>query len=612
MTYDSSAPLTGLPLFFWAVLLVVFLPGCKQSQLSNLRQGDLSQTRSPEAALKEFRDLKYGAFIHWTPTTQIGKEVSFSRNVAIPASAYDSLYTTFNPVEFDAEEWVKILKEAGFRYLVFVPKHHDGFNMWDTKFSDYNIMHTPFGRDVIKEISEACKKYDMPLCLYYSIADFYHPDCIPDGTDYFGYNFGPPGYSLPAGQSPDYNRYVLYMKAHLKELTENYGPFLGWWFDGGWQRTWTKERGVDLFNYMRQIQPDVLMSHRVGTAYNDSVYLPTWFPVEKDRVGDYAVLEVDMPRFNRDIPWEYTRPANARSYSWTANEYTDIEVWIDDLVKSACGDGNFILGVSAPPTGRFEPKLIDKFREARIWLDNYGESVFETRGGPYKRTTLYGSTCKDNKIYLHIFKADSSIILPPLPQKITGYRLLNGGRLNVSQSEKEITVTIGQYDFQPPTTIVELTIDGPAVDIEPIGELPLNRGVIVKSSDSPVNTTAGAAADGDPGTFWQADNNNGPSWIEFDLGREASISRAVLFEGQEEGQRNAIRIAQLQVLKDTGWLTVKEISAWGFGSEKFDEWPISVSVPEMKFDPVMARKVRFTIIRATRPPVIHELELYER
>src|SRR5690606_10991238 len=125
---------------------------------------------------------------------------------------------------------------------------------------------------------------------------------------------------------------------------------------------------------------------------------------------------------------------------------------------------------------------------------------------------------------------------------------------------------------------------------------------------NPANTTAGAAADGNPATFWQADSNKNLPWIEFDLGKETSISRAVLFEGREEGQRNAIRIAQLQVLKDTGWHTVKEISAWGFGSEKFDEWPLSVSVPEIRFDPIVARKVRFTIIRATRAPAIHELE----
>lgn len=591
-----------------SIVIIAFVNSATQG--SKEKSNKLVTKNSPEASLKKFRNLKYGAFIHWTPTTQIGEEVSFSRNVAIPASAYDRLYTTFDPTEFDAEEWVKILKEAGFRYLVFVPKHHDGFNMWDTKFSDYNIMHSPLGRDVMKEISDACKKYDLPLCLYYSIADFYQPDCVPYGYQ-FGPDFGGPGYKLPEGQKPDYDRYVTYMKAQLKELTENYGPFLGWWFDGGWQKTWTKERGIDLFNYMRELQPNVLMSHRVGTAYNDSVYLPTWFPNEKERVGDYAVLEVDMPKFNRDIPWEYTRPANGKSYSWTQNEYTDISIWIDDLVKSACGDGNFILGVSGTPKGRFEPKLIDKFRQMGSWLKQYGESIFETRGGPYKRTTLYGSTCKANKIYLHVFKTDTNIVLPPLSRKIITSRMLNGGKVNVTQTDKGITVKIGKYDFQTPTTIVVLELDGSTDDITPIDGIPVNRGVLVKSSNGSRSNDR-LSADGDISTAWKAIGNVEQPWLEYDLGKERSISRAILQEGMEEGQYNNIRIAQLQVKTDTGWQTVREISAWGYGSSKYDEWPISVSVPEIRFNPITTRYLRLLITRHTGNPVIHEFEVYER
>lgn len=590
------------------ICLLYFLATIISSGCSENKTKSPVQTLSPEVTLERFRDLKYGAFIHWTPTTQIAREVSFSRNVFISPSAYDSLYLSFNPTEFNAEEWVKILKDAGFRYLVFVPKHHDGFSMWDTKLSNYNIMNSPFGRDVIKEIAIACKKYDLPLCLYYSIGDFYHPDCVPDATNMFGLNFGPPGYSLPAGQTPDYNRYVTFMKGQLKELTENYGPFLGWWFDGGWQRTWTTERGSDLYQYVRKLQPDVLMSHRVGGAYRDSIYLPTWFPDEKNRVGDYAVLEVDMPRFNRDIPWEYTYPANGKSYSWTKNEYRDISFWVDDLVKSACGDGNFILGVSAPPTGRWEPKLLHKFSQMNAWLKQYGESVFDTRGGPYKRNTLYGSTCKDNKIYLHIFK-DTTITLRPLGRKIIKSRLLNGGKVTVKQSNLEISVSVNQYDFDRPTTIVELELDGSAESITPIGELPINRNVKFSSSNTD-QTNAALSADGNLETAWVADGKTEKAWLQYDFSKPQSISRAILFEGKEEGTANNIRSAEVQALTDSGWHTIKKIAAWGNGSPKFDEWPISVSLPEIRFQPVNARAVRIQITRANGIPTIHEFDVY--
>ncbi len=567
------------------------------------------EPKAKPAPIETFLDLKYGAFIHWTPATLIGKEVSFSRNAAIPASAYDSLYLDFNPVEFNADEWVKTLKEAGFRYLVFVPKHHDGFSMWNTRLTDYNIMHSPFGRDIIKEIANACRKFDLPLCLYYSIVDYYQPHCIPYDKRYVG-EYGGPGYQLSPGEEPDFNKYVSFMKGQLKELTENYGPFLAWWFDGGWQPTWTKERGADLEAYMRQLQPGILLNHRVGTAYRDSVYLPTWFPDEQNRTGDYAVLEVDMPRFNRTIPWEYTRPANGKSYSWTNNEYTDIAVWVDDLVKSACGNGNFILGVSAPPTGRMEPKLIEKFKQMRLWLDQYGESLFETRGGPFKRTSRYGSTCRNNKIYLHLFEADSLFQLPSLSAPIEKVRMLNGGNAGFQQTDSALLIKINPYDFQLPVTILELSITGDAQTLPVTGEIPINQSVPVRSSNKK-NSSDALSSDGDRSTAWTADHSSNEYWIEYDLGAEKKISRALLFEGQEEGELNAIRKAALQIKTDTGWQTCKEIAAWGNGSPQFDEWPISVSVPEIRFDPVKARFVRLLIVRQTRAPVIHEFELYE-
>lgn len=471
-------------------------------------------------------------------------------------------------------------------------------------------MHSPFGRDIIKEFAAACKKYELPLFLYYSIVDYYQPHCVPYDMRFVG-NYGGPGYQLPQGVEPDFDKYVTYMKGQLKELTDNYGPFMGWWFDGGWQKTWTRERGVDLEQYMRKLQPDILLSHRVGTAYRDSVYLPTWFPYEQQRVGDYAVLEVDMPKFNRNIPWEYTRPANGKSYSWTENKYTDISVWIDDLVKSACGDGNFILGVSAPPSGRFEPKLLDKFEQMGEWMNRYGESIFETRGGPFIRNNLYGSTCKKNKIYLHVFKRDTSFVIPPVEKKVINARLLNGGKLSVSQSGSGISIAINQYDFQSPVTIVELELDGDAEQIIPIGETPVNRNVKVRTSN-PDQNSAALSADGKIETAWKSVAQIGAPWIEYDLGEAQLISRAILMEGREEGEYNNIRKASIQVKMDTGWYTIKEIAAWGFGTPKFDEWPVSVSMPEIRFEPVIARYIRLLITRHTGNPVIHEFEIYRQ
>jgi alpha-L-fucosidase len=587
-------------------------------------------SQTPLSALKRFMAYRYGAFIHWGPATVSGEEISWSRQVKTPYQEYDNLYKRFNPTAFDAEEWVRTLKDGGFHYLVYVTKHHEGFAMWDTKTTQHNIMNSPFRRDVVREISDACKKLDLPLCFYYSIADFYHPDCVGAGDvgEYSAvfYNpdtskpidlalgsCGPPGYSLPPGEKPDFDRYVRYMKAQLKELTENYGPVVGWWFDGGWQKQWTYERGVDLCNYLRALQPDTLMDHRVGSAYNGKVYMPTWFPVDKGRVGDYAVLEVDMPRFNRDVPWEYTTPANDRSYSWTPGPYGDPSKWIDNLVRSACGDGNYILGVSASPTGRFAPELADKLRNSNAWLVKYGESVYGTRGGVYKRTNVYGSTCAGNRVYLHIFdRSATSLQLPPLPARISSYRMLNGGSVVVKQTDHIVSVEVDPNDMQTPSTIVVLELDANAEQIAPIGEIPVNRNAVAKSSNSDPARDA-LASDGDMSTYWQSDGKTEQPWLEYDLGSEKTLSRAVLFEGEYEGQLANIHKMQIDVLQKDQWIPVTPLlTSWGNGEPPFDDWPISVMHPEIRFKPTATRRVRLRLVRVTGRPSIHSFELYER
>jgi alpha-L-fucosidase len=569
-----------------------------------------------EKALTRFTGLRYGAMLSWGPATVLGKEFSWTREVDVPAAEYDALYKQFDPAEFDADAWVGMLKASGFRYLTLITKHHDGFAMWDTTTTDHSIMHTPFGRDVVKEVSAACKTHDLAFCLYYSIADFYQPDCI--GANHAnGMYLGPKGYALPAGVTPDFDRYVTYMKKQLAELSRNYGPIAAWWFDGGWMREWTYERGVDLLRYMRMLQPDTLADQRVGCAYNGRVYMPTWFPTDHDYVGDFAVLEVDMPRFNRDIPWEYTTPANGRSYCWTPGTYLDPHIWIDNLVKSACGDGNYLLGVSPPSTGRFDPALVDKLAESSLWIEKYGASIFETRGGPYKRTTLYGATCKGTRLYLHVFdRTLTELTLPALPAKVVRCSMLNGGKATFAQAKDGLTISINPNDTEAPSTIVELELDRSAEAIAPIGEVPVNRGVKTRSSNADPSTDR-FACDGDIRSAWRADAGTKQPWIEFDLGSDKTLSRAILFEGAYEGELANIHRYQVDVrsTEADAWKRIDDVKTWGFDTseeEDFFEWPISVFKPELRFTPTTARYVRVKVLKAVAPPVIHAFELYER
>lgn len=569
---------------------------------------------TPPQALKRWMGARYGAFLHWGPCTVSGKEISWSREVQTPPKIYDNLYKRFNPVEFDADTWIRMLKDSGFRYAVFVSKHHDGFAMWKTETTPHSIMHTPFHRDVLGEVAAACRKHDIALCLYYSIADFYQPDCV--GSRHAnGEYLGPPGYELPAGEKPNFDRYVRYMKRQLRELSENYGPILAWWFDGGWMKDWTYERGVDLLKYMRSLQEDTLTDQRVGCAYNGRVYMPTWFPTDVKHVGDFAVLEVDLPRFDRRIPWEYTTPANGRSYAWTPGPYGDPETWIANLAKSACGDGNYLLGLEPPQSGRFDPELVDKLRESSLWVQRYGSSVIDTRGGPYKRTNVYGTTCRANRIYLHVFdRAQNKLTLPRLRAKVIKSYMLNGGKVKVSQSDDALMVDISQNDMETPSTIVVMEVDGSAEGIPPIGEEPVNRNVAVHSSNvDPAMDRR--VSDGEMCTYWKADGKTRQPWIEFDLGGERSISRAILFEGWYQGEFANIHHFKIDIESGGKWKQVADVTTWGEGTPKehaFDNWPMAVFHQEIRFDPVRTRKVRLTIVRATAAPVVHEFQLFER
>lgn len=572
---------------------------------------------TPPQALKRWMGARYGAFLHWGPCTLLGREISWSRQMKTPPHIYDNLYRRFNPVEFDAEAWVRMLKESGFRYAVFVTKHHDGFAMWNTKTTPHSIMSTPFHRDVLGEFAAACRKHGLQLCLYYSIADLYQPDCVDCGAlggEYAEY-LGPPGYELPAGEKPDFGRYVRYMKTQLRELTENYGPVLAWWFDAGWMREWTYEHGVDLLKYLRSLQPDTLANQRVGGAFNKSVYMPTWFPTDVKYVGDFAVLEVDLPRFERRLPWEYTTPANGRSYAWTPGPYGDSQTFIDNLVKSACGDGNYVLGLEPAESGRFDPELKDRLRESSLWFERYRESVFDTRGGPYMRTSVYGATCRGNRIYLHVFdRSLTELRLPPLPLRITRSYMLNGGKVQVSQRADGLTVKISTNDMETPSTIVLLEVDGSAEDITPVGETPANRNVAVRSSNTDPSKD-GFISDGDPCTYWKSDGEAPQPWIEWDLGAEKRISRAILLEGWYQGELANIHRYEIDVESGGKWKQVVDVTAWGEGkpeAHKYDNWPMAVFHPEVRFAPVSARRVRLKITRASAPPVINEFQLYER
>jgi alpha-L-fucosidase len=574
------------------------------------------QLKTPEKSLKAFRDLRVGLFIHWNPCSQTGLEISWCRGASrgVPKEQYDNLYKTFRAEKFDAREWVTLFKESGFKYIVYATKHHDGFAMWATKTTDYNVMNSPLGRDVVGELARACKKQGVVFCPYYSILDWYQPDYTPYGPD-------GPGYGLPAGQKPDFDKYVKYMNEQLKELTRKYGPFRAWWFDGGWEgSSFTHQRGTELYAYMRRLQSDVLVNNRVDTHLYNGKYSIPWFASESKSAGDYSTPEGGIGPFTRDIPWESCVPAGSR-WSWCTNDQNlrPSKQYISDIVNCASRDGNLIFGIGPMPDGRINPRVADILREVGVWLKQYGESIYATRGGPLKPNSWYGSTCRGNNVYLHVFKTvKGTLVLPPLPQRIVTSRLMNGGAVAVKQTDKDITVTIDENDLQATDTIVVLALDASAERIQPVEGESLLASSKAHASNVRQNKdqfSADRTIDGDPSTYWTTDEGVKESWIEYDLGTPRSFSRATLLEGNDY---EYIRHVEIQVKEDDKWTSVHHVKVGegipGYDQSFWDQFALSQFTPqgEMNFKPVTARFVRLNIVRAVKSPVVREFKLYER
>jgi alpha-L-fucosidase len=387
---------------------------------------------SPETVAK-WRQMRFGLFIHWGPVSLKGTEIGWSRGKEIPIEEYDNLYKQFNPTKFDADQWSKIAKDAGVKYVVLTTKHHDGFCLWDTKQTDFNIMNSPLKRDVVKELSAACKKQGIAFGTYYSTCDWHHPD-FPMGS--------------PGGKSqkpnPNLDRYEQYLRKQVEELIRNYGPLSTLWFDV--PQKFSVERGEGVVKWVRSLQPDIMINSRTGCK------------------GDYDTPEQRVGKMQTDRPWE-TCMTICRQWAWKPNDrMKSLKECLHALINTVGGDGNLLFNVGPMPDGRIEPRQVERLKEMGQWLAKYGESIYNTRGGPFPRADWGAATHRDNTIYLHILNPKlDTLKLPPIKQKIVGSSVLTGGTASVRQSADGIEVSVPKSDRQEIDTIVELKLDAPAV-----------------------------------------------------------------------------------------------------------------------------------------------------
>jgi alpha-L-fucosidase len=522
----------------------------------------------PEA-MKNWQAQRFGMFIHWGPVSLTAKEIGWSRGAQTPIEVYDNLYKQFNPAKFNADEWVSVAKAGGMKYMVLTTKHHDGFCLWDTKLTDYNIMNSPFRRDVVKELAAACKKQGIGFGTYYSVCDWHHPD----------FPLTSPGGSVERAKS-DLDAYNRYLLGQVSELITNYGPLFTLWNDVPQH---FEGRGVNTIKLARRLQPDIIINDRTGDG------------------GDYSTPEQHIGGFNLQRPWESCMTISAHDqWAWggTNDGVKPLAACLRMLIGAAGGDGNLLLNVGPRPDGLIDPEQTARIKEIGDWLAKYGESIYGTRGGPWKPGQWGASTRKGNRIYVHVFKWNGDTLeLPAVAAGVKAAKALTGGSVQIKQTDSGITLTLAAESQAALDTLIALDLDKPAMDLPAVSVRVGKPGVQVTASNVYQNQedySADKAFDGDPETRWATDAGTKQAWLEVDLGKPTTFSRVAIDEWGDGGKR--IQSFELQYQSDNGWKTFYR------GATVGAKW-------EKSFDPMEARRIRLNIIEATEGPTINELQI---
>jgi alpha-L-fucosidase len=412
-------------------------------------QSNYQPTKENLASRQWFQDAKFGLFVHWGVYSVLADGEWVMNNKKIPISEYEKLPARFNPTEFDPAEWVALVKAAGMRYITITSKHHDGFAMWDSKVSDWNIAaRTPYKQDVLKKLADECHKQGIKLFFYHSQLDWHHPDYFPRGRTGAGYTGRP--------ESGDFNKYLDYMDAQLKELLTGYGPIAGIWFDGMWDKPQADWRLQRTYKLIHDLQPAAL----VGSNHHQA-------PIAGE---DFQMFEKDLPGANTAgfntteigaLPLETCETING-AWGYNANDkrFKSTKALIDYLARAAGYGANFLLNVGPMPNGKIQPEFVERLRQMGAWLNKYGESIYATRGGPIRPRPWGVTTRKGNTVYVHILNwPDATIALPQLPAKVKSAKFLkDGSKAEYSESEYGFLLKIPPSAVDEYDTVVALEL----------------------------------------------------------------------------------------------------------------------------------------------------------
>ncbi len=393
-----------------------------------------------------FRDSKFGMFIHWGVYSVLGDGEWVMHNRQLDKQTYEHLAPFFNPVGFDPEAWVSLARTAGMKYITFTARHHDGFSMFDTKQSDWNIVErTPYGKDIVKMLADECRRQGIKLFLYYSHLDWYHDDYYPRGST---------GQFSGRREGGDWPAYMDFINAQLTELLTDYGDIAGIWFDGMWDKREADWNLTGTYELIHSLQPQSIIGNNHHANPNDG--------------EDFQMFEKDLPGQNRTgyrtdtevsgLPLETCETINnSWGFNFADKNFKGPGELIHYLVTAAGVGGNFLLNVGPMPGGSIQPEFVSILKDIGAWMEKNGETIYGTRGGPIPPQSWGVSTRKNGKVFIHNLSGETSLSIPDFGTLVRNVYLFSGGEsLDFTRDTSGMTVDIPPDKIDPIDTIVVL------------------------------------------------------------------------------------------------------------------------------------------------------------
>jgi alpha-L-fucosidase len=354
-----------------------------------------------------WREARFGMFIHWglyAIPAGVYKDRTdhaewFLETTQMPVSEYEKYAAKFNPMKFDARQWVAIARKAGMKYIVITSKHHDGFGLFPSALTDWCVKSTPFGRDPLKELAAACKEGGIRFCTYHSIMDWHHPD--------WGVRRA---WNDRATGVPDMNRFTDYLKGQVTEIVESYHPAV-MWFDGQWEKPWTDDRARAMYRYLQGLDPELIINNRVGGG-----------------LGDFGTPEQTIPAtgLGPGVDWESCMTLNDHwGYNSHDKNWKSVTTIIHNLVDCASKGGNYLLNVGPTAEGIIPPESVERLAKVGAWMKHNGDSIYGTTASPFKSLPWGRCTRKGSRLYLHVFnRPGDGVLHVPMAGTVSGARLL--------------------------------------------------------------------------------------------------------------------------------------------------------------------------------------------